>query len=613
MRATHRLVPWLAPGILLLSMPGHASAQAAVERPQTRLTPQTSTSASGQFVIHGTDLATRGAFCLLCDDIASALGRLLRDDARWSLPIVIVLKAPPDAPQTGPAVAWNISQLAHGGFHLQLNGMIRGDFRGDDFARELVRLLLAERILRNHKELKTSRQNVLPNWVLTGVTQALEFRGRSRPSALFAAVFRAGQVYSVDHILSADPAQLDALNRGIYETSACAMVLALLEQQDGPIRFARFLNALARENKADRDLLRQHFPTLGASKNSLEKWWTLQMATLSTLSPLETLGVQETENKLNEALTLVAAPLKESGKKKSESKPAPPKATEPAAAKKAEISEPKAEESRRSIFSAPGAGTLLGGGRKILFVPADDTNTDGAPAKTAPKKAGTGDAKAKPDPAPPPAEPPKKGTKWNPLNWFRKDPKPAPEEPKTPETPGKTPEKSTEKTPPPEPAKKRVEEKRSNPAPAKSAEPAAPAAQILRAPIEEFGLIWKRPDREKILQRNLDQLNALKLQAHPLYRPLLSQYISTIRQLMTGKQKGVPEKLAELARDRARIRDLSLAVETHLDWYEASQTRGYSGSFDDYLKLRDKLDKENRARNDAISRYLDSLAREYSD
>ena len=162
---------------------------------------------------------------------------------------------------------------------------LRPDFRGDDFAREVVRILLAERILRNHKELKTSRQNVLPNWVLTGVTNALEFRGRSRPSVLFAAVFRSGQIYSVDKILSADPAQLDALARGVYETSACALVLALLDQPDGPLRFAKFLDSLARNDKSDRELLRQMFPTLGASKNSLEKWWSLQMATLATPSP----------------------------------------------------------------------------------------------------------------------------------------------------------------------------------------------------------------------------------------------------------------------------------------------------------------------------------------
>ena len=175
----------------------------------------------------------------------------------------------------------------------------------------------------------------------------MEFRGRSRPSLLFAAVFRSGQIYSVDKILSADPSRLDALARGIYETSACALVLALLDQPDGPLRFAKFLDSLARNDKSDRDLLRQMFPSMGASKNSLEKWWSLQMATLATPSPLESLGAYETEARLRDALTLVLDPLPEKEKKKKAVAPeAPPKEKEV----KPATDEGKKDEKRRFFF-----------------------------------------------------------------------------------------------------------------------------------------------------------------------------------------------------------------------------------------------------------------------
>ena len=71
------------------------------------------------------------------------------------------------------------------------------------------------------------------------------------------------------------------------------------------------------------------------------------------------------------------------------------------------------------------------------------------------------------------------------------------------------------------------------------------------------------------------------------------------------------EKLASLAERRKTISELATAVESHLDWYEASQTHSYSGTFDDYIKLRDKLDKEIRTRTDAISKYLDLFEKEY--
>jgi hypothetical protein len=594
--------------LALLVATAATTAQQPAPPPTVKTPAPSSTSATGQFTIHGSDLATRSAFCLLCDDVAAALGRLLRDDAHYSLPVVIVLKSPPDATLTGPAVTWNISQLAHGGFHLQINATLRAEFKADDFAREVVRILIAERILRSHKELKTSRQNVLPNWVLTGVTQALEFRGRSRPSVLFAAVFRNGQIYGVDKILAADPGQLDALARGVYETSACALVLALLDQPDGPVRFGKFLEALARNDKSDRELLRQMFPTLGASKNSLEKWWALQMATLATPSPLESLGVDETEARLRAALMLVfdPAPEKESRKK---SAPTPPekKGEGPEASKAAEG---KKDGERRSFFRRSSPEAPIIGGKKILFMAVSDANTDGASPKKAsakpdPKEAVKSAEKSKtaanetPKKTAPAAGNSKddkteavKRNPFDPRTWFRGKDKP----------PEETPKKESAAT-----KDRPAENRKSRETPAES-NPSGPAAGV---PLEEFATVWKRDDRDKIFQRTIGQLSALKVRAHPLYRPLIEEYIATVRLLVGGKPKGVPEKLATLREQQTKVRELARAVETHLDWYEAEQTRSYSGLFDDYLKLGDKIEQELRPRNDALSKYLDTLAKEY--
>ena len=87
---------------------------------------------------------------------------------------------------------------------------------------------------------------VLPEWLLTGVTQAMSFRDRSRPSAVFAAIFRSGKIYGIEEILDTAPGQLDALSRTIYETSCCALVLALLDQPEGPARPAEVSLAACR-------------------------------------------------------------------------------------------------------------------------------------------------------------------------------------------------------------------------------------------------------------------------------------------------------------------------------------------------------------------------------
>ncbi|WP_206026412.1 hypothetical protein [Roseimicrobium sp. ORNL1] len=849
-----------------------------------------SVSSSKQFVVHGADLSVRSTFCLMSEETAATLGRLLKDEGRYAIPVVVEVKTPPNINPAEPPVKYRISLMDYGGFHLQLSVQLRNDFRTEDYTRELVRILLAERILRNHKDINTAREKpILPEWLLTGVMQAMEFRSRNRPSVLFAAVFKSGQVYSIDRILAADPKNLEAQSRGIYEVSSCALLLTLLDQPDGPLRVSRFLDALAMDDRPDRELLQQHFPTLGASKNSLEKWWTLQMASLATPSAFEAMTIKETEEMLDKALTLhftdrigeepedvkagrlgkgILGWLKRDDKAKDKAKakeqeaakpqevatavsnapqmpisnaassalpvegtapsdfPAPlgkpmsdlpplpdslapttganapgpqdalpsmPAASSPAAdaappsatpapspdappadtarekekdkeaAKSAGDTKPKEEaaaekekpkprrpapkptakpaESKPATpagsNSAPAAPATQPGKEKEkdkaaekpadgAKPPAEGTGTDtpeapkerkgfrfpkifggkdvtytimlfamaavaesaitpkekenqkpatkeeekakteeaavpalprnnrragakppGLPESPAPAKpaapAPTPAPAAKPAEAPAPAPAPattaeeatpateKKPGRFNPLKWFKREDKEKKEEEATAGTP-------TPGAPAPVEADKSASAPaRSTPAraatdlPEKAIEPPSQPSTSGRtasrssssdsgssskrkpelAALEDYRRIWKRSDREDILNRNLAMLNALTMRAHPLYRPLVEDYAAVVQQLVNGKERGVAEKLETLRQRRMQIQGKAKAVESFLDWYEASETQNYSNLFDDYLKLRDRLERERSQRPDVLSRYLDSLEKEY--
>ncbi|CAN5916300.1 hypothetical protein BH11VER1_BH11VER1_28740 [soil metagenome] len=703
-----------------------------------------STSANKQFTVHGADLTARSTFIMLCEESATILGKLLKDDGRFLLPVVVVLKTPPDISLNGPAVTTSISELSYGGFHFQMTVQLRNDFRTEDFTLELVRVLLAERILRNHQSLQTTRQRVLPDWLLTGVSEAMEFRSRARPSLLFSAVFKSGQVYSIDRIIDADPAQLDAMARGIYEASSCALVLTLLEQPDGPVRFTKFLDALAQDNQSDRDLLKKHFPTLGISKNSLEKWWTLQMATLATPSALETLSVTETEALLDKALLLqvenyvepaVAAPKPETAKapslfhktpakeKVEESPPVPDEKSQRNADKAAK---PKPEPVKpEPVKEAPKPANKKKAAAEPATAPAKVAAKETPQEKEPESPKPTIKKKAIKEPAAPVKEEPKQNPKenetakpktaatgdldlWlnalglvNPFTGgreiafpFRKTPKPSEEDPKKEEEKKEKPaEKKPEAKPAPE--KKAVKPEKTEPAkvpeavpglPAKSAatrsvsgkpddlpatkeepkkeepkpveapegpdkkaggfnplgwfrkntpnEKAEPlkeeAKPIQRAsskptvaeslktdfteiPVDDYQKIWKRPDRSEILRRNMEQLNALKVRAHPLYKDVIGAYSAALQKLVNGTEKGMPDTFDVLHKKRDAIHETAKAVESHLDWFEASGTVHYSGTFNDYFKLRDELDKQIRPRSDALSQYLDAIEKEYEE
>lgn len=261
-------------------------------------------STSGQFVIHGADLETRTRLGQMFEETSEELRRLLRDPSPWDIPIVVSIKTSADINPSDPFVRASFAHLAEGGFHLQLTLQMRGGFNTKEMRAELIRMLLAERILRGHQDITTKRPRILPDWLLVGITEGLEYRQRERPSASFALVFGSGKVYGIEEILDASPGQLDSFSRLVYNTSCCALVLTLIDQPEGGLRMGKFLSSLASDSRGDRELINHWFPGIAQSKTSLEKWWSLQMANLSRPTVFETMGPAETAKALADALTL---------------------------------------------------------------------------------------------------------------------------------------------------------------------------------------------------------------------------------------------------------------------------------------------------------------------
>ncbi len=263
-----------------------------------------STSNSGQFIVHGNDLPLRSAFSTRCEEIHEELRTLLKDKQPWVLPVVVLLNSGEAARKADKTVIMSLSQIDQVGFHLQVTVNLRPDLRPADFRAELIRTLLFERILRQQTEIPEKRTTLLPDWVYTGVLEALDYRKQARPSTLFAAIFKSGRIFGIEEIIEASPTQMDALSKTIYQTSCCALVLALLDQPEGGARLNRFLASLASDPRPERELLDQAFPSFATSPASLNKWWALQLASLSRPTASEPLSPQDTVKALEDALTL---------------------------------------------------------------------------------------------------------------------------------------------------------------------------------------------------------------------------------------------------------------------------------------------------------------------
>lgn len=277
-----------------------------VAAPSDKIPVTSSTSSSRQFIVHGKVFETRSGMSSRCDEIAQEVRKALNDKEPWVLPIVVLLNTGEEAAKSkGPPVSTTVSELNFGGFHIQVTINEKPGLNAADLRKEVVRALLAERVLRNHQKIEAPQgRMLLPDWVMTGVLLAMDYRSSANPSAMFSALYRSGKIYSIEEIIEASPVDMDGLSRSIYETSCCALVLALVDQPEGPQRLNKFLNALAVDQHTERELLGSAFPNLAVSSSSLNKWWSLQLAALAKPGIGEPLNPAESVKAIEEAISI---------------------------------------------------------------------------------------------------------------------------------------------------------------------------------------------------------------------------------------------------------------------------------------------------------------------
>lgn len=499
--AGRRLARWALAGwgLWVVGIGVVVAEERAVPRIERKAVARETLSSSGQFLAHGPEQADRAVLVTRAEEVREEVTRLLdRQERRGdsvSVPgegeggagevVVIHLWLRGDTPGGVQPRLYRVDGVPKPVLGLMVARA--GLAESEDFRRQLVRLLLVERMFRSQPAaMGAGGGDVLPAWLETGVMEALDHVRAGRPSDRFAAVFAQGRILSVDAILDARPGELEAAGREVHAVSACCLVMMLLEQPDGPERFRRFLEAVPGRSGSWQNLLVRQFPGLALSRHSLEKWWALQAAALATPDLLEPMTVAETDRLLEQALMVRVRP-------------------EPA------------EEA------------------------------EGAPSPV--------------------------------VRWIRSL------------VPGRG-----------KPA--------AEPAAAPSAAPAA-AEEILG--LDDLERLAALPNRAEVLRANQAALASLLLRAAPLHRPVIEAYQELFGQLAQGKTKGLDIRRDALAERRRQLLATAEAVGDLLNWYEATQRRELSGSFDRYFEWLERPPlPEGAPVEDPIARSLDELEEEFS-
>ena len=147
--------------------------------------------------------------------------------------------------------------------------------------------------------------------------------------------------------------------------------------------------------------------------------------------------------------------------------------------------------------------------------------------------------------------------------------------------------------------------------PKKAEAPPMPEGSF-NASLDQYALFLEHPEGLDELGDCLDRLQKLKRIGHPLYRPVYPVYESIIQKLMKGQTRGIDVEIANIEEMRSKVRDTLIHTEDYLNFYEATKAPKRSVEFDDYIRIRKSLERRKApGRTDHITRYLDSLEREF--
>ena len=263
-------------------------------------------SRTRQFVISGSDPATRAAAANLAEECKDELMRLLEERDEWKIPVIVEMRGVYGDPVPLRTTVLDLSYNEIGHQVKIFVNLSRG-LQKESYQRAVIAAWLLARSLKDVEKSRDQVQYLISPWLIEGLTEAISWRLGQSDRRLYDTLSRHGGLFKLENLFEINEVQLvalDAASKAAFRVSAGALVMALSEQPDGKAGMKSFLKELPSYSGEVPALLRQHFPELNLSQSGLSKWWTLQLANKGTAPLSESLGVVKTDLELEHALKL---------------------------------------------------------------------------------------------------------------------------------------------------------------------------------------------------------------------------------------------------------------------------------------------------------------------
>lgn len=266
------------------------------------------TSRSRQFSIYSHDQKTRAVLATAAEDLKARWQNMLHLGSDWQLPIYLFVHQENGSWTPGIRIF-----RGPGGHYLRLDFAVGPGFSPDGFAHDIIQLLYYELACRNGGQTSFGEPDKgsmtlfeLPSWLIMGSMTHIRQTQADLPLETLQHLIGSGQLLTLEEFLEQDVTRFDAAAARVYQVYSYAFLRMLKALPQGADGLARLVRNLTREEKIDVAVLGRYFPALPQDSARLEKWWTLNLARLSSLSGFKLLTEEQTYHQLDATISQIS-------------------------------------------------------------------------------------------------------------------------------------------------------------------------------------------------------------------------------------------------------------------------------------------------------------------
>lgn len=262
-------------------------------------------SQSRMFSVSGGDSLHMGAIATKADEVRGRVNSLLgfEDEHRFTVSIRLIGQTT-DREVARP-IRTRISIIGNEP-NLQIRIHPGGGIDVDRLTNAIITMVLYERALREVRADALPDSIRVPEWLVTGVQQAILWRSGKADRRLYQNLFEKAEMMSPETIISTqNAARLDAASREVYEVSCGVLMMCLVSREGGQAQLRELVAESVLSEGTPTEVISSHFHELGIDEGMLHRWWALQLASMAEAPATEMLTPMETEQQLKEVLTIL--------------------------------------------------------------------------------------------------------------------------------------------------------------------------------------------------------------------------------------------------------------------------------------------------------------------